>query len=82
MTILRLIKQVVNLILHQILITGLQRNVYQLDGRIYNLILGFKGLIKDKKDDLDLWKCCGQYLFTTLLPSQPVYYWIMFALSP
>lgn len=30
--------------------------MYQLDGRIYNLILGFKGLIKDKKDDLDLVK--------------------------
>ena len=36
---------VVILIQHQILVTNLQRNMQELEGRINNLILGVKGLV-------------------------------------
>ena len=41
---------VVILIQHQILVTNLQRNMQELEGRINNLILGVKGLV-----DLQSW---------------------------
>ena len=38
--------EVVTLIKHQILVTNLQGNVWQPEGRINNQILGIKGLIR------------------------------------
>ena len=35
--------EVLNLIKHQIVVTNLQGNVYQLKGRVYNQLFGVKG---------------------------------------